>query len=84
MIDLEVKSAAPTFEGLVAKMNEENRRCEEALKTGLRRALRARELLVRAKDRCAHDECTWLRENLQGSDEPLGHPNSGRLEREGV
>lgn len=54
-----------TLAGLI---NEEHRRCEEALRSGLGHALRAGELLAQAKGQVSHGEWgSWLEENFEGS-----------------
>lgn len=53
---------------LVDEINAEHRSCDEALREGLRHALRAGELLTEAKSRVQHGEWgQWLEENFEGS-----------------
>jgi hypothetical protein len=53
---------------LVGQINEEHRRCEEALRSGLSHALRAGELLTEAKSRVHHGEwLPWLEANFEAS-----------------
>jgi hypothetical protein len=68
--EIEAKNAGGlNLETLADRINEEHRRCEEALKEGLRHALRAGELLIEAKSRCAHGTWgAWLAENFEGSE----------------
>ena len=54
---------------LAARINEEHRACETALKAGLGHALKAGELLVDAKKGVPHGSWNaWLQENFEGSD----------------
>ncbi len=53
---------------LADRVNAEHRACEEALKTGLRHAMAAGELLLEAKGRVKHgDWGAWTRDNFEGS-----------------
>lgn len=53
---------------LADEINAEHRSCDEALREGLRHALRAGELLIEAKSRVQHGEWgRWLEENFEGS-----------------
>ena len=53
---------------LADEINAEHRSCDEALREGLRHALRAGELLIEAKTRVQHGEWgRWLEENFEGS-----------------
>jgi hypothetical protein len=60
---------AGELEALASRINAEHRACEEALKTGLRHALAAGELLLEAKGRIKHgDWGAWIRDNFEGSE----------------
>ena len=53
------------LDGLAEKINAEHRACEEALRSGLRHAVRAGELLAEAKGQVKHGEWgRWLEENF--------------------
>ena len=55
--------------GLAEKINAEHRACEEALRSGLRHAVRAGELLAEAKGQVKHGEWgRWLEENFEASE----------------
>lgn len=63
------KSGPAELAGLASEINEEHRRCEEALRSGLAHALRAGELLEEAKRHVNHGEWgAWLAENFEGSE----------------
>jgi hypothetical protein len=54
---------------LADEINAEHRACEEALRSGLRHAVRAGELLTEAKGQVKHGEWgRWVAENFKGSE----------------
>jgi predicted transcriptional regulator len=54
---------------LAEEINAEHRACEAALRSGLRHAVRAGELLTEAKEQVKHGEWgTWLSANFGGSE----------------
>lgn len=56
------------LETLASWINEEHRRCEDALRSGLQHALAAGDLLVEAKAGCPHGSWRgWVAENFAGS-----------------
>lgn len=53
---------------LADEINAEHRACDEALRAGLNHAVRAGELLIKAKAQVKHGEWgTWIRDNFEGS-----------------
>ena len=54
---------------LATAINDEHRACETALRTGLSHAIRAGELLIRARSLCQHGTwLPWLHDNFEGSE----------------
>jgi len=57
-----------TLENLAAEINAEHRACEAAANTALGHAVRAGELLIKAKAQCRHGKwMKWLESNFEGS-----------------
>jgi hypothetical protein len=56
------------LDALARRINDEHRRCEEAVNAALEHALRAGELLIKAKSQCSHGTWqAWLAGNFEGS-----------------